>query len=61
MLDEAYSSEARIDAASEQLKSLSISTYEDGDRTEIEDLEELTKDIEKLAPMAHQQLRSDFS
>ena len=31
------------------------------EKTEREALKELTKDIEKLAPMAHHQLRSDFS
>lgn len=49
-----------MNAVTERLRSLFLTDYETDDRSERQALKELTKDIEKLAPMAHPQLRNDF-
>lgn len=59
-LDEAFSSDSKMDAVTERLRSLALTDYETQDRTERQALKELTKNIEKLASMAHPQLRGDF-
>lgn len=60
MLNEAYSSESKMDAVTERLRSLKLSDYEREGRTEHQALKALTSDIERLCPMAHTQLRNDF-
>ena len=58
--NEAYSSESKMDAVTERLRSLTLSDYESEEKGERQALKDLTKDIERLSPMAHPQLRNDF-
>lgn len=50
-----------MDSVTERLRCLTIGQYSDGQNSEREMLKDLTNDIEKLSPMAHPQLRTDFS